>query len=102
MFTVLCTQNTEAYVYVIGSLILCKHILLSLTLKENTIWNIFYYIRIEETLIQKGEHSWAFTELSLKRRGNTLNKIVYKHCLSALYTQIGIRLNNVDSIDCLH
>ena len=37
MFTVLCTQNTEAYVYVIGSLILCKHILLSLTLKENTI-----------------------------------------------------------------
>jgi len=48
----------------------CKHgnILLSLTLKENTISNIFYYITIVEIHTQKGEHSWKCTELSLKRK----------------------------------
>jgi len=41
------------------SLILCKHgnILFSLTLKENTISNMFYYIHSVEIPTQKGEYS---------------------------------------------
>ena len=42
------------------SLILCKHgdILLFLTLKEDTISNLFYYIHIVEIPINKGAYSY--------------------------------------------
>jgi len=56
MFIVLCRlahsdwQNTAAFIYVIGNsnIILCKHgnILLSLTLKGNTISNFFTIYRL--------------------------------------------------------
>ena len=56
------------------SLNLCKHgnMLLSLTLKENTISNIFTIIHTVEIPTQKGEHSWICTELSLKWKEGTV------------------------------
>ena len=56
------------------SLNLCKHgnMLLSLTLKENTISNIFTIIHTVEIPTQKGEHSWICTELSLKLKEGTV------------------------------
>jgi len=72
MFTVLCRHAhsdiaLKQFYMLQESLILCKnvHILLYLTLKENTISDIFaIYIYI----LQKGEHSCKWTELSLKRK----------------------------------
>jgi len=54
------TDKALRHFYILWeSLILCKHghIVLSLTLKEYTISNIFYYIPIVEIPTQKGEHS---------------------------------------------
>jgi len=64
-------QSTETQ----ESLILRKHghLLLSLTLMENTISNIWYSTHIVEIPTQKGEHSWKCTELSLKRKKRESN-----------------------------
>ena len=53
------------------------NIVLSLTLKENTISNVFTtYIHVEIPT-QKGEHSWKCTDVSLKSK-NHFNQNINK------------------------
>ena len=76
MFTVLCRhahsywQSIEAFVYGIGKSNVTKHgnILLSLTLKENTISNSFAIYILYKYLPKKESTHKKCTELSLERK----------------------------------
>ena len=76
MFTVWCRhalsdcQITEAYLYVIGKsyIMLTWTYTIILNIKGKQNFKHFYYIHIVEISTQKGEHSWKYTELSLKRK----------------------------------
>ena len=77
---------------------------MSLTFKENTIWNIFsIYTIIVEIPTNKGEHSWKCSELSLKRKEQIatyplkvipISEFAIKHaklrCKPGLYNQTRI------------
>mgnify|MGYP000430483117 CR=1 FL=1 len=66
------------------NLILCKHgnILLFLTLKKNTISNLFYYIHIVEIPTNKGANSYTLLKLgnqiSEKSKAKNDRKIITK------------------------
>jgi len=101
MFTVyidmriLIDKALKHFYMVWESLILCWHgnILVYVTLKENTISNMFtIYVYIVQIPTQKDEHSWNSTELSLKRKeGNYLRDAL---CMTRYrYTMHAISMN---------
>ena len=73
MLTILCRhahsdwQSTEAFLYVIGksNIMQTWKYICVLNIKGKHNFKHVYYIHIVETPIQKGEHSWTCTELSL-------------------------------------
>ena len=68
--------------------------MVSLTLKENTISNIFYNIHNIEITTQKGEHLWKCTELSLKRKEG---KALTPFCFQYVDMQSAKRCTSVNS-----
>jgi len=65
---------------------------LSLTLKENTISNMFYCIHIVVVLTQNGELSLKCTELSLKRKEGIRGVHVFAQAISNQFTFCNTKL----------
>ena len=67
----MCTLNDKSlkYFYMLKSNIVqtWKYFIV-LNIKEKPNFKHFYYIHTVEIPTQKGEHSWKYTELSLKRK----------------------------------